>query len=74
MKIIEIIEENTVKLNETAQDDLDMAQMSQAIMFKLNSGKVGKFQKYLDRVSTGTITLDDVKKGLKLGVLGKFIN
>ena len=74
MKIIEIIEENTVKLNETAQDDLDMAQMSQAIMFKLNSGKVGKFQKYLDRVSTGTSTIDDVKKGLKLGVLGKFIN
>lgn len=73
MKILEIITENTQELDETTQDDHALAQIAQDVVDKLSSGKVSKFQKYLDRLRTNTPTKADNTTGVKLGMLGKVI-
>jgi len=73
MKILEIITESTQELDETTQDDHALAQIAQDVVDKLRSGKVNKFQKYLDRLRSNTLTKADNTKGVNLGMLGKVI-
>jgi hypothetical protein len=73
MRISDVITESIQELDETSEDDHALAQIAQGVVDNLRSGKISKFQKYLDRLRTNTPTKADNTTGVKLGLLGKVI-